>query len=59
MLQEIYSRKRTFGAEVHNPNIRVKRWHSKYKILNHIERDNFCLNDLLTKSIRTALQKSL
>ena len=56
MLQEIYSSKHTFGAEVHKPNIRVNRWHSKYKILNDIERDNFCLNDLLTKSNRTTLQ---
>ena len=27
-----YSRTRTFGAEVHKSNIRVKRWHNKYEI---------------------------
>ena len=26
-----YSRTRTFGAEVHKSNIRVKRWHNKYE----------------------------
>ena len=52
----MYSRTRTFGAEVHKSNIRVTRWHNKYKILNCIERHNFCLSDLLTKSNRTTLQ---
>ena len=28
---KIYSRTRTFGAEVHKSNIQVKRWHNKYK----------------------------
>ena len=28
---KIYSRTRTFGAEVHKSNIRVKRWHTKYE----------------------------
>ena len=28
---KIYSRTRTFGAEVHKSNIRVKRWHNKYE----------------------------
>ena len=52
----MYSRMRTFGAEVHKSNIRVTIWHNKYKILNCIERYNFCLSDLLTNSNRTALQ---
>ena len=56
MWRELYSRTRTFGAELHKSKMRVKRWHNKYKILNYIERHNFCLNDLLTKSNRTALQ---
>ena len=56
MWRELFSRTRTFGAELHKSKIRVKRWHNKYKILNYIERRNFCLNDLLTKSNRTALQ---
>ena len=50
------SRTRTFGAEVHKSNIRVTRWHNKYKILNSMERHNFCLSDLLTNSNRTTLQ---
>ena len=52
----MYSRTRTFGAEVHKSNIRVTRWHNKYKILNSMERHNFCLSDLLTNSNRTTLQ---
>ena len=52
----MYSRTRSFGAEVHKSNIRVTRWHNKYKILNCIERHNFCLSDLLTNSNRTTLQ---
>ena len=52
----MYSRTRTFSAEVHKSNIRVTRWHNKYKILNCIERHNFCLSDLLTNSNRTTLQ---
>ena len=28
---KIYLRTRTFGAEVHKSNIRVKRWHNKYE----------------------------
>ena len=53
----MYSRTRTFGAEVHKSNIRVTRWHSKYKILNCIERHNFCLSDL--SSIPIALHYRL
>ena len=30
-LENWYSRTRTFGAEVHKSNIRVKRWHNKYE----------------------------
>ena len=52
----MYSRTRTFGAEVHKSNIRVTRWHNKYKILNCIERHKFCLSDFLTNSNRTTLQ---
>ena len=52
----IYSRTRTFGAEVHKSNIGIKRWHKSMKIVNYIERHNFCLNDLLTKSNRTEIQ---
>ena len=52
----MYSRTRTFGAEVQKSNIRVTKWHNKYKILNCIERHNFYLSDLLTKSNRTTLQ---
>ena len=37
-------------------NIRVTRWHNKYKILNCIERHNFCLSDFLTNSSPTTLQ---
>ena len=47
---------RTFGAKVHKSNIRVKRWHNKYEIINQIERQNFWLNYFLIKSNRTALQ---
>ena len=54
----MYSRTRTFGAEVHKSNSRVTRWHNKYKILNCIERHNFCLSDLLTNSNRTTLQST-
>ena len=53
---KIYSPTRTFGAEVNKSNITDTTWHNKYKILNCIERHNFSLNDLLTKSNRTALQ---
>ena len=28
---KIYTRTRTFGAEVHKSNVRVKRWHNKYE----------------------------
>ena len=42
--------------EVHKSNIRVTRWHTKYKILNYIVKHDFCLSDLLTKSNRTTLQ---
>ena len=37
-------------------NIRVTRWHNKYKISNCIERHKFCLSDFLTNSNRTTLQ---
>ena len=53
---KLYSRTLTFGAELHKSQIKVKRWHNKYKILNYIKRHNFFLNDLLTKSNRTELQ---
>ena len=53
---KMYSRTRTFGAEVHKSNIRVTRWHNKYMILNYFERRDCCLSDLLTKSNRTTLQ---
>ena len=43
--RKIYSRTRTFGSKVHKSNIRVKRWHNKYEILNYTERHNFSLND--------------
>ena len=56
MWREIYSRTRTFGAELHKSKIKVKRWHDKYKILNYVKRHNFFLNYLLTKSNRTELQ---
>ena len=52
----MYSRTRSLGAEVHKSNIGVTRWHNKYKISNCIERHNFSLSDLLTKSNRTTLQ---
>ena len=52
----MYSQTRILGAEVHKSNIRVTRWHNKYKILNCIERHNFCLSYLLTNSNRTTLQ---
>ena len=42
---KIYSRTRIFGSKVHKSNIRVKRWHNKYEILNYTERHNFSLND--------------
>ena len=38
---KMYSRTRTFKAESHKLNIRVTRWHNKYKMLNCIERHNF------------------
>ena len=53
---KVYSHTRTFGAEVHKSNIRVKRWRNKFEKYNYIERRNFCLNDLLTKSNRTEIQ---
>ena len=53
---KIYSRTRTFGAEVHKSNIRVKKlaqqvwkWWIRLK-------DKFCFNDLLTKSNRAEIQ---
>ena len=53
----MYSHMRApLGAEVHKSSIRVTRWHNTYKILNCIERHNFCLSDLLTNSNRTTLQ---
>ena len=39
-----------------NRILRVSIWHNKYKILNCIERHNFCLSDLLTNASRTTLQ---
>ena len=38
---KMYLRTRTFKAESHKSNIRVTRWHNKYKMLNRIERHNF------------------
>ena len=38
---KMYLRTRTFKAESHKSNIRVTRWHNKYKLLNCIERHNF------------------
>ena len=49
-------RTRTFGAEVLKSSIRATRLHNKSKILNYIEKHDFCLNDLLTKSKCTTLQ---
>ena len=49
---KIYSRTRTFGAEVHRSNIRVK----SMEIVNYIGRRNFCWKDFLTKSNRTEIQ---
>ena len=53
---KIYSRTRTFGAEVHKSNIRVKKlaqqvwkWWIRMK-------DKFCFIDLLTNSNRTEIQ---
>ena len=46
----------TFGAEEHKSNIRAKRWRNSMKIVNKIERHNFCLNELLTKSNCTEIQ---
>ena len=53
---KMYSRTRTFSAEVLKSNIRATRWHNNYKILNCIKRHNFCLSDLLTSSNRTTSQ---
>ena len=47
---------RTFGAEVHRSNIRVKRCTTSMKIVNYIERHNLCWNYLLTKSNRTEIE---
>ena len=44
---KVYSRTSTFGAEVHKPNIRIKRWDNKTLLL---------LTDLLTKSNRSEIQ---
>ena len=38
----IYSRTRTFGAEVHRLNIPVKDGTTSMKIVNYIERHNYC-----------------
>ena len=54
---KIYSRPRTFNAEVHKSIIRVKRWHNKYQIVNWKETTFASINDLLTKSNRTALSR--
>ena len=54
---KIHSRTRTFNAEVHKSNIRVKRWHNKYENSElYWKTQNFCLNDLFTKSNRTKIQ---
>ena len=49
-----YSRTRTFGAEVHKSNIRVKRWHNKYEI-SELDWKTW-LNDMLTKSNHTEIR---
>ena len=49
----MYSRTRTFGAEVHKSNIRVTRWHNKYKILNYIERHNFWLRICIAYQVQS------
>ena len=54
--RKIYSRTRTFGAEVHKSNIRVKRWHNKYENSELDWKTQLCLNDLLTESNRAELQ---
>ena len=52
---KIYFRTRTFGAELHKSNIRVKRWHNMYENseLDWKTQIFLILNDLLTKSNRT------
>ena len=44
-----------FRAKIGKSNIRVKRWHNKYEVFTRLK-DNFCINDFLIKSNRTALQ---
>ena len=51
-----YSSTLTFVAVVHRSNIGVKDGTTSMKIVNYIERHDFCRNDLLTKSNRTEIQ---
>ena len=51
-----FTRTTHLWREVTQIKFRVKRWHKKYEILNQIESHNFCLNYMLIKSDRTALQ---
>ena len=51
---KIYSRTRTFCAEVHK--FESKGGTISMKIVNYIERHNFCCNDLLTNSNHTEIQ---
>ena len=53
---KIYSRTCTFGAEVHNSNIRVKKLAQQVRKWWIRLKDKFCFNDLLTKSNRTEIQ---
>ena len=53
---KIYSRTRTFDAEVHKSTIiESKDATTSMKIVNYIERNNFCWKDLLTKSNRSEI----
>ena len=53
---KIYSRTRSFGAEVQKSNIRVKKKMDKYENGEYRLKDKFCFSDLLTKSNRTEIQ---
>ena len=44
------TRTHTFGAEVHNSNIRVKRWHNNQENSELDWKTQLLFNDLLTKS---------
>ena len=53
---KIYSRTPTFGAEVHKSIFESKHGTTSVKLVNKIERHNFSLNDMLTKSNHTEIQ---